>query len=157
MVIVLGLTAAYVSRMPPAFEAEALVMLNDRQAQVAPDIPEVLAGLPPNEDGLQGQLLLIKSRSMAERMVDQLNLHLLPEFNPTLRPKSADFVAWFDPVRLIPAAILDRLPRAWADTLMTTTLQRRDDRSAARRPAARRDRRAGDGQHRSPSRPIARP
>ena len=75
-VIVLGLTAAYVSRIPPAFEAEALVMLNDRVARVAPDIPEVLAGLPPNEDGLQGQLLLIKSRSMAERMIDQLNLHL---------------------------------------------------------------------------------
>ncbi len=70
---------------------------------------------------MQGQLLLIKSRSMAERMVDQLNLHMLPEFNPALRPKSADFVAWFDPVRLIPAAILDRLPRAWADTLMTTS------------------------------------
>jgi len=121
VVIVLGLTAAYVSRLPPAFEAEALVMLNDRQAQVAPNIPEVLAGLPPNEDGLQGQLLLIKSRSMAERMVDQLNLHLLPEFNPTLRPRTADFADWFDPVRLIPAAILDRLPRAWADTLMTTT------------------------------------
>jgi uncharacterized protein involved in exopolysaccharide biosynthesis len=28
VVIVLGLTAAYVSRMPPAYEAEALVMLN---------------------------------------------------------------------------------------------------------------------------------
>jgi succinoglycan biosynthesis transport protein ExoP len=121
VVIVLGLTAAYVSRMPPAYEAEALVMLNDRQAQVAPDIPEVLAGLPPNEEGLQGQLLLIKSRSMAERMVDQLNLHMLPEFNPALRPKTADFVDWFDPVRLIPAAVLDRLPKAWADTLMTTS------------------------------------
>ena len=36
MVIVLGLTAAYVSRLPPAFEAEALVMLNDRQAQAVP-------------------------------------------------------------------------------------------------------------------------
>ena len=121
VVIVLGLTAAYVSRIPPAFEAEALVMLNERQAQVAPDIPEVLAGMPPNEDGLQGQLLLIKSRSMAERMVDQLNLHLLPEFNPTLRPKTADFADWLDPARLIPAAILDRLPKAWADTLMTTS------------------------------------
>ena len=95
VVIVLGLTAAYVSRLPPAFEAEALVMLNERQAQVAPEIPEVLAGLPPNEEGLQGQLLLIKSRSMAERIVDQLNHHMQPEYNPALRPKSADFVAWF--------------------------------------------------------------
>ena len=43
MVIVLGLTAAYVSRLPPAYEAEALVMLNDRQAQPVPDIEEVLS------------------------------------------------------------------------------------------------------------------
>jgi polysaccharide biosynthesis transport protein len=131
MVIVLGLTAAYVSRMPPAFEAEALVMLNDRQARVAPDIPEVLAGLPPNEDGLQGQLLLIKSRNMAERMIDQLNLHLLPEFNPALRPKTVDFVDWFDPTRLIPAAILDRLPKAWADTLMTASTADTTDQQRA--------------------------
>ena len=118
--IVLGLTAAYVSRLPPSFEAEALVMLNDRPPQTLPDIPEVLAGSPPNEEGLAGQLLLIKSRSMAERMVDQLNLHMLPEFNPALQPRSADFTEWLDPARLIPTWLLDHLPRAWADTLMTT-------------------------------------
>jgi uncharacterized protein involved in exopolysaccharide biosynthesis len=121
LLIVLGLTAAYVSRLPPAYEAEALVMLNDRPTQVSPDIADVVTAVPPNEQGLQGQLLLIKSRSMAERMVDQLNLHLLPEFNPALRVASSDLSAWLDPARLIPAAILDRLPRAWADTLMTPT------------------------------------
>ena len=107
VVIVLGLTAAYVGRLPPAYEAEALVMLNDRQAAAGAGHREVLAGLPADENGLQGQLLLIKSRSMAERLVDQLNLHLLPEFNPALRPKTADFGAWLDPARLIPAAVLD--------------------------------------------------
>ncbi len=121
MVIVLGLTAAYVSRMPPAYEAEALVMLNDRPAQAVPNIPDVLVGTTPTEDTLQSQILLIKSRSMAERLVDQLNLHLLPEFNPALRPSTADFAAWLDPARLIPAWLLDHLPRAWADTLMATT------------------------------------
>jgi succinoglycan biosynthesis transport protein ExoP len=120
--IVLGVTAAYVSRMPPAYEAEALVMLNDRPQQAVPEIPDVVVGSPPNEEGLQSQLLLIKSRSMAERMVDELNLHLLPEFNPALQPKTVNLINWLDPVRLIPAAILDRLPRAWADTLMTTAL-----------------------------------
>ena len=121
VVIVLGLTAAYVSRLPPAYEAEALVMLNDREAQVSPEIPDVLSGIPPSEDGLQGQLLLIESRNMAERMVDQLNLHMLPEFNPALRPKTTELTSWLDPARLIPTAVLDRLPRAWADTLMTPT------------------------------------
>ena len=67
VVIVLGLTAAYVSRLPPAYEAEALVMLNERRPSRCRSIEEVLAGLPPDENGLQGQLLLIKSRSMAER------------------------------------------------------------------------------------------
>jgi uncharacterized protein involved in exopolysaccharide biosynthesis len=51
VLLILGLTAAYVSRMPPAFEAEALVMLNDRQAQLAPEIPELLSQLAPNEQG----------------------------------------------------------------------------------------------------------
>ncbi len=120
VVFVLGMTAAYVSRMPPAFEAEALIMLNDRPAQPVPEIPDVLVGTPPTEDSLQSQILLITSRSMAERLVDQLNLHLLPEFNPALRPKTADFVAWLDPARLMPAWLLDHLPKAWADTLMTT-------------------------------------
>ena len=119
--IVLGLTAAYVSRMPPAYEAEALVMLNDRPAQAVPNIPDVVVGSPPSEDSLQSQILLIKSRSMAERLVDQLNLHLLPEFNPALQPKSADFAAWVDPARLVPGWLLDHLPKAWADTLMTTS------------------------------------
>jgi succinoglycan biosynthesis transport protein ExoP len=122
VVIALAVTAAYVSRMPPAYEAEALVMLNDRPPQPVPEIPDVLVGSPPNEEGLQSQVLLIKSRSMAERMVDELNLHLLSEFNPALQPRTVNLADWLDPVRLIPAAILDRLPRAWADTLMSTAL-----------------------------------
>jgi polysaccharide biosynthesis transport protein len=121
VVIVLGLTAAYVSRLPPAFEAEALVMLNDRQSQPVPGIEEVLSGVAADEDGLQGELLLIKSRNMAERMVDQLNLHMLPEFNPALRRQTTSFADWLDPAKLIPTTILEQLPRAWADTLMTPT------------------------------------
>ena len=120
VLLMLGLTAAYVSRMPPAFEAEALVMLNDRQSQLAPNIPEVLSQLAPNEQGLQSQLLLIRSRSMAERLVDELRLHMLPEFNPALRPREVDITHWLDPANLVPDAVLDYLPRAWADTLLTT-------------------------------------
>ncbi len=121
MVIVLGLTAAYVSRMPPAYESEALVMLNDRPPQPVPNIPDVVVGSPPTEDSLASQLLLIKSRGMAERLVDQLNLHLLPEFNPALQPRSVDFTTWLDPARLIPTWLLDHLPKAWADTVMTAS------------------------------------
>ncbi len=120
ILLVLGLVAAFVSRIPPGFEAEALVMLNERETRLV-DIPEVLQALPQNEEGLQGQLLLIKSRSMAERLVNELRLHMLPEFNPALRPATRTLADWLDPVQFIPATVLDRLPRAWADTLMTAT------------------------------------
>ena len=113
--------AAYVSGLPPVYKAEALVMLNDRQSQRVPGIEEVLSGVAAGEDGLQGELQLIKSRNMAERMVDQLNLHMLPEFNPALRRQTQSFADWLDPAKLIPTTILEQLPRAWADTLMTPT------------------------------------
>lgn len=121
VMLVLGVTAAYVSQLEPGYEAESLVMLNDRPSQIVANIPDVLGAPPPREDGLQSQLLLIQSRNMAERLVDELNLHLLPEFNPALRPQTVGLSSWLDPVRLIPAALIDRLPKAWADTLMTST------------------------------------
>jgi len=120
VVLVLGLTAAVVSRIPPAYEAEAMVMLDERRVQVG-EIPDVLPTVPQGEDGVQSQTLLIESRNMAERLVNELNLHLLPEFNPALRADRTSLSEWLDPVRLMPTAVLDRLPTAWADTLMTAT------------------------------------
>lgn len=48
--------AAYVSRLPLAYEAEALVMFKDSPAQVAGFIPVVEGSTPPNEHGVEGQL-----------------------------------------------------------------------------------------------------
>jgi uncharacterized protein involved in exopolysaccharide biosynthesis len=102
--LVLGLTAAYVSTLARAYEATALVTLDDRRGQqVGQDSP-----LP---SGLEDQLRLIESRSMAERLVERLDLQLLPEF----RPNDASSSRFAD---LFPDAILDRLPTAWADTLV---------------------------------------
>ena len=112
--IVLGLTAAYVSRLPPAYEAEALVMLNEQQFEPVPEIEDVLTGLPLGENGIQSQLLLITSRGTAERIVDELNLHLLPEFNPALQMASAEAAAEFYPSRIIAALVLEIVPPSWA-------------------------------------------
>ncbi len=133
VLLTLGLTAAYVSRLDPKFEAEALVMLSEQGPQIVADIPEILPSLPVQEDGVESQLLLIQSRNMAEKLVDALNLHLLPEFNPELRPKVQGIEQWLDPFRWLPAVILDRLPRAWADTLATASL---DDEMTDQQKAA---------------------
>ena len=124
--IVLGVTAAYVGRLPPAYEAEALVMLHDRKPEPVPEIEDVLAGLPVTENSLQGQLALITSRATAERMVDELNLHLLPEFNPAL--ERSDTAAGFYPAWIIPALVLEIVPPSWALSASadTTELERAD-------------------------------
>jgi uncharacterized protein involved in exopolysaccharide biosynthesis len=103
--IMLGLTAAYVGRLPPTYEAEALIMLNEQVFEPVPDIEAVVTGLPVNENGIQSQLLLITSRGTAERMFDELDLHLLPEFNPALQLASAEAAAELYPSRIIPGKI----------------------------------------------------
>jgi capsular exopolysaccharide synthesis family protein len=115
--LTLAVTAVLVGRMAPGFEAESQVMLNDRPNQVV-DIPEVLGAAAPDEARLQAQILLIQSRGMAELLADRLHLHLLPEFNPTLQAGAQGESAWFDPAKLVPMAILNRLPKAWADSLL---------------------------------------
>ena len=54
---------------------------------------------------------------MAERLVDALSLHLLPEFNPALRTEAAGLRDWFDPARLVPNSLFNRLPAALREAL----------------------------------------
>lgn len=114
---VTGLVWLYVQSLTPIYEAETLIMLNDRPARVV-DIDEVLPGVPATEQGLDGQVMLIRSRGMADRLADRLNLHLLPEFNPALAAEEAGAWRWFAPFQLVPVDWLERLPwtleRAWA-------------------------------------------
>jgi exopolysaccharide transport family protein len=130
--ICLALTSAYVSTLEPGYEAEAQVMLNDRPTQVT-DIQEVIEAQPFNENTMQGQVVLIQSRFMAERLADRLQLQMLPEFNPALGPDDGGVAALFNPANFIPDVLLNRLPRAWADTLIVTKDDPglTDDRQAA--------------------------
>jgi polysaccharide biosynthesis transport protein len=99
--VVLALTAAYVSTLTPAYQAEALVALGDRAGE------RVGQGTP-----IADQLRLIESRAMAERLVDRLDLHFLPEFRPDVASRG------FRLADLLPNAILNRLPKAWTDSLV---------------------------------------
>jgi uncharacterized protein involved in exopolysaccharide biosynthesis len=110
MASVLAGTAVHVGGLPPAYEAEAQIMLNDRQRQPLPEIEDVLSDIPVNESALQSQLALLSSRGMAERLVARLNLHLLPEFNPALAGPSSDPTEGYDWRRLVPVSVLTIVP-----------------------------------------------
>jgi capsular exopolysaccharide synthesis family protein len=95
-----------------------------------PEIEQVLPGPSVDENGLQGQLALIRSRGIAERLLDRLNLHLLPEFNPALEIGPAAFAARFDPARILPASVLALVSPSRADAISVdsgiTELERAD-------------------------------
>ena len=82
-------------QLPRSFQATALVMIEPRQSQVV-EIESVLSGLPPGAETLNSEIQVIRSRRLADRVIEKLNLEADPEFNPALRDKSliASAIGW---------------------------------------------------------------
>ncbi|MGF1455536.1 MAG: GumC family protein [Alphaproteobacteria bacterium] len=68
-------------QMTPRYTASALVMVDPRTNQVV-DSEAVLAGLGTDQATIENQLEIIRSRSLVERVVQDLNLLQDSEFNP---------------------------------------------------------------------------
>lgn len=81
----------------PMYTATAHVMLDTRQEQVT-DMEAVLSGLPADSATVDTEVEVLKSRRLAERVMDALNLDEDPEFNGELADDGllepvTDFVA----------------------------------------------------------------
>jgi capsular exopolysaccharide synthesis family protein len=126
---VLALTSLHVSQVPPVFEAETLVLLGERK-----QASEAAASLAaPRQDGPDSEALAFRSPEMAGRLVDALSLHLLPEFNPALRTEAAGLRDWFDPARLVPNSLFNRLPEALREALSAPAALSDQQRAASLR------------------------
>jgi capsular exopolysaccharide synthesis family protein len=126
---VLALTSLHVSQVPPVFEAETLVLLGERK-----QASEAAASLAaPRQDGPDSEALAFRSPEMAGRLVDALSLHLLPEFNPALRTEAAGLRDWFDPARLVPNSLFNRLPEVLREALSAPAALSDQQRAASLR------------------------
>lgn len=84
-VLICGSAAwAAVSRIEPVYTATSSVMLDLRRQRVA-DIREVLSQLAPQQVTVLSEVEVIKSRGLAQRVADKLDLYSDPEFNAALR------------------------------------------------------------------------
>jgi exopolysaccharide transport family protein len=72
----------------PQYTATANVMLDTRQAKVVEN-EAVLSGLPADSSTVDTEVEILRSRQLAERVVEALNLQDDPEFNWTLRKPGA--------------------------------------------------------------------
>ena len=79
------LTWALMSTMTPQYRATAEVMMENHN-QRGIDLKNFMNQLQPNQIQVLSQVEVIKSRSLAERVVDRLKLMEDPEFNSSLRP-----------------------------------------------------------------------
>ena len=94
-------------QLTPRFTSTAELMMETRQTNVV-DIQSVVSGLSVDgnsfQTGIQSEMNIIRSRSMAQRVIDKLGLMQDPEFNGGL--KKASMLGYFNPIYWI-----DWLPR----------------------------------------------
>ena len=73
-----------ISQLEPKYRATAKVMFDLQKANVV-DLQQVLVDQEFSNDTLQNQIEILRSTNLIERVVDELRLYELPEFNPALR------------------------------------------------------------------------
>ncbi|MFC7334002.1 GumC family protein [Rhodocista pekingensis] len=83
MLVVTLLTVLLVEQITPTYTATSTVMIEPRQQRTL-DVEAVVSGLPPDVETIQGEIAIITSRGLAQKVIDKLDLARLPEFNPTL-------------------------------------------------------------------------
>ena len=71
----------------PVYTATSSVMIDDRRHNVTPDQQQVLSDLPEATGVVDTEVEIMRSRALAGRVVDALNLTADPEFNKALRKK----------------------------------------------------------------------
>lgn len=83
------LAVAVLRTMPPVYTAQSVIMVGPRTQKVV-DLSPVISSLDLNPLSLQPQveteMQIIKSRRLALRLIEQLNLLEDPEWNPRLAP-----------------------------------------------------------------------
>ena len=84
LAIGLGGTYAFVVATP-IYTASSVVVLDTRKSQVV-DLEGMMSGLTGESDELNTEVEVLRSRGLADKVVDELQLTKVPEFNEMLRP-----------------------------------------------------------------------
>ncbi|MDO8837350.1 MAG: polysaccharide biosynthesis tyrosine autokinase [Parvibaculum sp.] len=95
--ITIGVTAlamVWVFQQTPIYVAEVQILL-DRQKMQIVDMQAVMSGLSPDSASVDSEVQILRSRTLAARVVENLKLTEDPEFNGALREPS--MLRWLDP------------------------------------------------------------
>lgn len=84
LLTVFGAVAAWTFQATPVYSTSASVIIDARETNVV-DFGSVLSGLPPDSAVVDTEVEIIRSRTLAEKIVTRLDLVNSPEFNWRLR------------------------------------------------------------------------
>lgn len=85
MLLAAGSAWGMAARMIPIYSAATEVMLETRRSRVI-DLKDVLSQATPHFLTINTEVEVVRSRIIAQRVADTLDLYSDPDFNPTLRP-----------------------------------------------------------------------
>lgn len=143
--VVLALLAVF--QIPPRYTATTLLMLDTRGARVV-DLEQVVPGLGADTAVVRSEVEVLRSRAVAEAVVDAEALATDPEFNPALAESlmPSSLMVWLGARTLTPAEARMRTIDAFREALQVSLVDRslviavavssRDPEKAARLSAA---------------------
>ncbi len=95
-----------ISQLEPKYKATAKVMF-DLQKKNVVNLQEVLVDQEFSQDTLQNQIEILRSTNLIERVVDELKLDEMPEFNPELRVEKETVIDRIRGVLSVPPEITE--------------------------------------------------
>lgn len=101
--VVVAVTGVVTFNLTPMYSASSVVMLDQRTNNIT-DVNAVLAGLPTDPTSIENQVQILRSRSLAGKVIDKLKLESDPGFNPELAIPRPNILDWFSPARWVSAA-----------------------------------------------------
>jgi succinoglycan biosynthesis transport protein ExoP len=113
-VLVLAAVLVFTLQQTPRYTATSYVMIDTRKRDVS-KIDEVLSGLPADSSAVDTEVEILKSRSLASRVVQHLHLDKDPEFNGRLKKPSMFAAVMAAPGQLFHSAAPQLSGQALAD------------------------------------------
>ena len=102
-VVITTLSYLYINHLVPRYTADAVIVLDIRRANVG--IDPVVSELRTDETVVRSEVDVLRSRWLARRVVENLQLARDPEFNPRLRPHKPGLLEGLATIDWIPDAL----------------------------------------------------
>lgn len=106
-----GLGYLILKQLTPVYQAASTVMLETRPRQIV-ETQDVVPRMLMDTEGIEGEIEVLYSRALAEKVVAKLNLYLNPEFNSALRNDGAES-SWTTLLGYVPSGLAAAVRDPW--------------------------------------------